>query len=42
MDYVGFGMLALGILWIAGFGYAHFRAVGKAKAPRRGRRRQAG
>jgi len=32
MDYVGFGMLALGILWIAGFGYAHFRAVGKAKA----------
>lgn len=32
MDYVGFGMLALGILWVAGFGYAHFRAVGKAKA----------
>jgi hypothetical protein len=25
-------MLLLGILWIAGFGYAHFRAVGKAKA----------
>ncbi|HEU0099286.1 MAG TPA: DUF3592 domain-containing protein [Allosphingosinicella sp.] len=32
MEYVGFGMLALGILWVAGFGYAHFRAVGKAKA----------
>lgn len=32
MEYVGFGMLALGILWIAGFGWAHFRAVGKAKA----------
>jgi Protein of unknown function (DUF3592) len=32
MDYLGLGMLALGILWIAGFGYAHFRAVGKAKA----------
>ncbi|MGZ8286168.1 MAG: DUF3592 domain-containing protein [Allosphingosinicella sp.] len=32
MEYVGFGMLALGILWVAGFGFAHFRAVGKAKA----------
>lgn len=32
MEYVGLGMLALGILWVAGFGYAHFRAVGKAKA----------
>src|SRR5690349_2378769 len=32
MEYVGLGMLALGVLWVAGFGYAHFRAVGKAKA----------
>ena len=32
MEYVGLGMLLLGILWVAGFGYAHFRAVGKAKA----------
>jgi uncharacterized protein DUF3592 len=32
MDYVSPGMLLLGILWVAGFGYAHFRAVGKAKA----------
>lgn len=32
MEYVGFGMLALGILWVAGFGWAHFRAAGKAKA----------
>jgi len=32
MEYVGIGMLALGILWVAGFGWAHFRAVGKARA----------
>lgn len=32
MEYVGFGMLLLGLIWVAGFGYAHFRAVGKAKA----------
>src|SRR5688572_10449999 len=32
MEYVGFGMVALGILWVAGFGYAHFRAAGKAKS----------
>jgi hypothetical protein len=32
MEYVGFGMLALGILWVAGFGYAHIRAAGKARA----------
>jgi hypothetical protein len=32
MDYVGVGLLLLGLLWLAGFGYAHFRAVGKAKA----------
>jgi hypothetical protein len=25
-------MLLLGLLWVGGFGYAHFRAVGKAKA----------
>ena len=32
MEYVGFGLLMLGILWTAGFGYAHFRALAKAKA----------
>ncbi|HEU0134413.1 MAG TPA: DUF3592 domain-containing protein [Allosphingosinicella sp.] len=32
MEYVGLGLLVLGILWVAGFGYAHFRAVGRAKA----------
>jgi hypothetical protein len=32
MEYVGFGMLLIGMIWVAGFGYAHFRAVGKAKA----------
>ena len=32
MEYVGFGLLLLGILWVAGFGWAHFRAVGKAKS----------
>ncbi len=32
MEYVGLGMLLLGLLWVAGFGWAHFRAVGKAKA----------
>jgi hypothetical protein len=32
MEYVGIGMLALGILWVAGFGYAHFRAAAKSKA----------
>jgi hypothetical protein len=32
MEYMGLGMLLLGLLWVAGFGYAHFRAVGKAKA----------
>lgn len=32
MDYVAPGLLLLGILWTAGFGYAHFRALAKAKA----------
>ncbi len=32
MEYVGFGMLLLGMIWVAGFGWAHFRAVGKARA----------
>ena len=32
MEYVGFGLLLLGILWVAAFGWAHFRAAGKAKA----------
>lgn len=32
MEYVGFGILLLGLIWVAGFGWAHYRAVGKAKA----------
>jgi Protein of unknown function (DUF3592) len=32
MEYVGPGLVLLGMIWVAGFGYAHFRAVGKAKA----------
>ena len=32
MEYVAVGLLLLGILWTAGFGYAHFRAAAKAKA----------
>ena len=32
MEYLGIGLLLLGLLWVAGFGYAHVRAVGKAKA----------
>jgi hypothetical protein len=32
MDWVGFGMIALGLLWTGGFAWAHFRAVAKAKA----------
>src|SRR5918993_1258215 len=32
MDYVGPGLLLIGILWTAGFGYAHYRALAKAKA----------
>lgn len=32
MDYVGPGLLLLGILWTAGFGFAHYRALAKAKA----------
>jgi hypothetical protein len=32
MEYVSLGLILLGILWVLGFGYAHFRAVGKAKA----------
>jgi hypothetical protein len=32
MEYVGLGLLLLGLIWVAGFGYAHFRAVGKARA----------
>ena len=32
MEYVGLGLLLLGILWVAGFGYAHFRALAKARA----------
>ena len=32
MEWMGGLMLAVGLLWTAGFGYAHFRAVSKAKA----------
>jgi hypothetical protein len=32
MEYVGVGLMLIGLLWVAGFGYAHFRAVSKAKA----------
>ena len=32
MDWVGYGLVALGLVWTAGFAWAHFRAVGKAKA----------
>ena len=32
MEMVGLGFVLLGLLWVAGFGYAYFRAVGKAKA----------
>jgi hypothetical protein len=30
MEYVGYGLLLVGLLWVAGFGYAHLRAVRKA------------
>lgn len=32
MDWVGVGLVVLGIVWAGGFGYAHFRALGKARA----------
>jgi hypothetical protein len=32
MEAVAIGLVVLGLLWVLGFGYAHFRAVGKAKA----------
>lgn len=32
MEFVGIGLILFGLLWAAAFGYAHFRAVGKAKA----------
>jgi hypothetical protein len=32
MEAVAIGLIVLGLLWVLGFGYAHFRAVGKAKA----------
>lgn len=32
MEFIGLALLLVGILWVAGFGYAHFRAVAKAKA----------
>ncbi|HEY0112723.1 MAG TPA: DUF3592 domain-containing protein [Allosphingosinicella sp.] len=32
MDWVGFGLIALGLVWSAAFAFAHFRAAGKAKA----------
>jgi hypothetical protein len=32
MDFVGIGLILLGLIWAAAFAFAHFRAVGKAKA----------
>ncbi len=32
MNPVGLGVALFGILWVLGFGYAHYRAAGKAKA----------
>jgi hypothetical protein len=32
MELVAAGLIVLGLLWAGGFGYAHFRAAGKAKA----------
>jgi hypothetical protein len=32
MEYVALGMLLIGLLWVVGFGYAHYRAVSKARA----------
>ena len=32
MNPVGLGRCRFGILWVLGFGYAHYRAAGKAKA----------
>jgi hypothetical protein len=32
MDYIGLGMIVLGLVWCGGFAWAHFRAVGKAEA----------
>ena len=32
MEWVGVGLLLVGLIWTGGFGYAHLRAIGKAKA----------
>lgn len=32
MEYVGLGLILIGVLWAAAFGYAHFRALAKARA----------
>ncbi|TFI57009.1 DUF3592 domain-containing protein [Sphingomonas parva] len=32
MEYIGIGMVVLGLVWIGGFAWAHFRAINKAKA----------
>jgi hypothetical protein len=32
MEYIGIGMVVLGLVWLGGFAWAHFRAVNKAKA----------
>ncbi|HEX8535745.1 MAG TPA: DUF3592 domain-containing protein [Allosphingosinicella sp.] len=32
MEPVALGLIVLGLVWALGFGYAHFRAAGKAKA----------
>ena len=32
MEFIGIGLIAFGLLWAAAFGFAHFRAVAKARA----------
>jgi len=32
MNWVPVGLILVGLIWVAGFAWAHFRAVGKAKA----------
>jgi len=32
MDVIGLGLLLFGLVWLGGFGLAHFRAANKAKA----------
>ena len=32
MEYIGIGMVLLGLLWAGGFAFVHYRAAAKAKA----------